>query len=194
MKKFIIVVILLLATVPAYVFINVLLERSRMSYDNVAQNGEDISIVVKFGKPSSGLRFIVYDNQTRQVIGSSKCAHGSGGGSTTEHPVFSNKVGSNCSSLGTYRLRSISKMYNCDMDCIRLEGLSPTNSNAAARGIYIHTAPIVADVFSTGFPIPVSPIISQGCFGISTETFNQLCALLREGKTIYLYADDERIE
>lgn len=42
-----------------------------MSYDNVAQNGEDISIVVKFGEPSSGLRFIVYDNQTRQVIGSS---------------------------------------------------------------------------------------------------------------------------
>ena len=35
MKKFIIVVILLLATVPAYVFINVLLERSRMSYEDV---------------------------------------------------------------------------------------------------------------------------------------------------------------
>lgn len=193
MKKFFIVLICLLAALPLYILISFAIDKSRISYNNVAKHGEDISIVVKFGESSSRMRFIVYDNHTREVIYSSKCAHGSGGGSTFNHPVFSNQFGSHCSSLGVYKLRGVNKMYNCGMDCIRLDGLSATNSNAASRGITIHAAPLVADPISSGLPIPTTPMISQGCFGISTETFNQLCGLLRKGKTIYLYADNEEL-
>lgn len=193
MKKYIIISICLLAAIPVYILINIAIDKSRISYNDVAKHGEDVSIVVKFGESSSKARFIVYDNHTREVVSFSKCAHGSGGGSTVNDPVFSNQSGSKCSSLGEYKLRCISKLYNCDMDCIRLDGLSSTNSNAASRGITIHTAPVLADLISTGFPIPVSPMISQGCFGISTSTFDQLCDLLRKGKTIYLYADNEKL-
>lgn len=193
MKKYFIIRTCLLAIIPIYILINIAIDHSRISYNDVAKHGEDVSIVVKFGESSSNARFIVYDNHSREVIGFSKCAHGSGGGSTVNHPVFSNKIGSKCSSLGEYKLRCRSKMHNFEKDCIRIDGLSSTNSNAACRGITIHTTPLHADFISTGFPIPVSPNISQGCFGISIKTFNQLCELLREGKTIYLYADNERL-
>lgn len=207
-KKILIITICLLTAISLYILINSVVDKMiksyhvteleenthsknyRTSYNNIAKHGEDISIAVKFGESSSSKRFIIYDNHARKVIGSSKCAHGSGGGSSSSHPVFSNEIGSNCSSLGDYKLLRVSKMNNWDMDCIRLAGLSPTNSNASARGILIHPAPFFADPISMNIPIPVSPLISQGCFGISTSVFKQLCKLLNSGKTIYLYADD----
>lgn len=77
--------------------------------------------------------------------------------------------------------------------CIRLEGLNETNSNATSRGITIHEVPLFADPITAGIPIPVSNFISQGCFAISTETFNLLCNLLKKGNSMYLYAEDSAI-
>lgn len=74
------------------------------------------------------------------------------------------------------------------MPCIRLTGLSKTNSNVEKRGVVIHEAPFFADNISIGIPIPVTKYISQGCFGISSKTFNLLQELVKSGKTIYLYA------
>lgn len=154
----------------------------------IAQHGEDISILVEFSFPSDQHRFFVVDNKTGEIISASKCAHGAGGGSTADKPVFSNTPGSQCSSLGTYRLLYNDNMQNNGFPCIRIKGLDATNSNAQSRGIVIHEAPIVADDVTLGVPIPVSPLISQGCFAISSETFELLQNLVKEKKTIYLYA------
>lgn len=154
----------------------------------VAKHGEDLSIYVDFSIDSSKPRFFVYDNKRDSLISSSKCAHGSGGGSTASVPVFSNEVGSNCSSLGVYKLTRNSRLNTIDMPCIRIEGLSATNSNAAKRGVVIHEAYFFADDITIGLPIPVTPYISQGCFGISTKTFNLLQKSMLDKKTIYLYA------
>ncbi len=157
-------------------------------FKNKAKHGEDISIYVDFGISSAQPRFFVYDNKAKSVISESKCAHGCGGGSTVNKPVFSNTPGSECSSLGEYRLRSVGKLNTINAPCIRIDGLSSTNSNAAARGIVIHEGPLLADDITIGIPIPVTKYISQGCFTISTKTFNLLCQLLQEKKSIYLYA------
>ena len=74
------------------------------------------------------------------------------------------------------------------MPCIRLNGLSKTNSNVAQRGVVIHEVPFFADDISIGIPIPVTKYISQGCFGISTKTFNLLQDLMKGNKSIYIYA------
>lgn len=74
-----------------------------------------------------------------------------------------------------------------DIPCIRIEGLSSTNSNAAKRGVVIHEAPFFADDISIGITIPVSKYVSQGCFGISTKTFQLLQKLVDQNKSIYLY-------
>ena len=158
------------------------------AFKNKAKHGEDISIYVDFGISSSQPRFFVYDNKNDSLISKSKCAHGCGGGSTADKPVFSNKPGSNCSSLGEYKLRSVDKMNNIDLPCIRIDGLSKTNSNAASRGVVIHEGPFVADDISIGITIPLSPLISQGCFTISSNTFKLLCDEMAKKKTIYLYA------
>ncbi|MBD5239341.1 MAG: hypothetical protein HDS64_06175 [Bacteroidales bacterium] len=168
-------------------------DRLRLSYHDVARHGEDISVYVAFGELSTNRRFIIYDNKSGKILSASKCAHGSGGGSTAFKPVFSNSPGSNCSSLGEYRLTEVSKLYNCGIRCIRLQGLSASNSNAAARGITIHEAPFLGDGISVGIPIPALPVISQGCFGISTEAFELLSDKLKSGATIYLYATDSNL-
>lgn len=154
----------------------------------VARHNDDVSIYVDFGIDSSLPRFYVYDNRTKELLSSSKCTHGSGGGSTVFKPVFSNEPNSNCSSLGECKLTHNSKLNNIDMPCIRIRGLSSTNSNVANRGVVIHEAPFFADDISIGIPIPVSPYISQGCFGISTKTFNLLQDLVKANTSIYLYA------
>lgn len=154
----------------------------------VSRYGEDVSIYVDFSINSALPRFYVYDNHSKQILSKSKCAHGCGGGSTITRPTFSNEIGSNCSSLGVCRLTTISKIKGIDMPCIRLEGLSKTNSNVAKRGILIHEANFFGDEISIGLPIPVTKYISQGCFAISTETFKCLQELLRQKKSIYLYS------
>lgn len=157
-------------------------------FKNRAKYGEDISIFVDYGIPSSQPRFFVYDNKRDSLISKSKCAHGCGGGGTAKKPVFSNKPGSECSSLGDYRLRSVDKLNTVNLPCIRIDGLSKTNSNAAARGIVIHEGPLLADDITIGVTIPVSHYISQGCFTISSKTFDLLCKEMKNKKTIYLYA------
>lgn len=160
----------------------------KKTLSTIARHGEDISIFVDFGMESAYPRFFVYDNRKDSLLSSSKCTHGSGGGSTVSKPVFSNKIGSNCSSLGEYKLTVNSKLNTIDMPCIRLEGLSKTYSNVAKRGVVIHEAPFFGDDISIGIPIPVTKLFSQGCFGISTKTFNMLQDLMNQKKSIYLYA------
>ncbi|MDE6770862.1 MAG: murein L,D-transpeptidase catalytic domain family protein [Muribaculaceae bacterium] len=157
-------------------------------FKNKAKYGEDISIYVDYSIPSSQPRFFVYDNRKDSLISKSKCAHGCGGGSTADKPIFSNTPGSECSSLGTYRVRCIDKLNTATLPCIRIDGLSKTNSNAAARGIVIHEGPILADDISIGVIIPISKYISQGCFTISSKTFNLLRDEMHKNKNIYLYA------
>lgn len=161
---------------------------SKDTLSNIAKHNEDVSIYVDFAIDSAYPRFFVYDNRTDSILSSSKCTHGCGGGSTTSSPVFSNKIGSNCSSLGEYKLTTNSRLNGTDMPCIRLNGLSKTNSNVAQRGVVIHEAPFFADDISIGIPIPVTKYISQGCFGISTKTFNLLQDLMKKNKSIYMYA------
>lgn len=162
-------------------------------FNNKAKYGEDISIYVDYSIPSSQPRFFVYDNGKDSLISKSKCAHGCGGGSTADKPVFSNTPGSECSSLGDYKLRCVNKLNTVNLSCIRIDGLSKTNSNAAARGIVIHEGPILADDISIGVTIPVSKYISQGCFTISSKTFNLLCDKMAQNKSIYLYAYQSKI-
>ena len=82
------------------------------TFKGKARHKEDISIYVDYKIPSYAHRFFVYDNHADTVISESKCAHGCGGGSTISKPVFSNKPGSECSSLGEYRLRAVSTLNN----------------------------------------------------------------------------------
>ena len=120
----------------SFVFINVGLnwyERTfkDIDYDHLKcychNNGlnEHYAVVVDFSGPSGKHRFFVCDLKKQEIISSSLCAHGSGKGSTVTKPVFSNEVGSNCSSLGHYAITGRHKMSSTGLPSFRLEGLDP---------------------------------------------------------------------
>ena len=161
--------------------------------DYCHKNGlsENYVIVVDFSNPSGRHRFFVCDLKKHEIISSSICAHGSGKGSTMTKPVFSNEVGSNCSSLGHYAIAGRHKMSTTGLPSFRLKGLDPSNSNAMKRGILIHSAKIVSLSRLGIFPfyLPLDKRISSGCFAIDIDMMDFVGDLVdNEKKPILLYA------
>lgn len=147
--------------------------------------GGRYAILVDFSKPSGEDRFKIYDCKSHCIIYSSVVQHGNGGGSTKEKPVFSNRIGSNCSSLGLYKITGFGRMNSFPINCFRLKGLSSTNSNAEKRGIVIHPTLSSSLPFKTHY-LPLTDE-SHGCFGVSFETMRVIRKLYGKG-IIYLYA------
>jgi len=92
-------------------------------------------------------RLFIYNIKTKAFY-EYKCAHGSGGKNKSPNDgncrEVSNKNGSNCSSLGNILTGA---HYNSDQvgQAVRLEGLSPTNSNIVVRGVVLHGCNYVHD-------------------------------------------------
>ena len=132
---------------------------------------ENYAIVVDYSIPSGKHRFFVCDLKKQKVIASSLCAHGAGKGSTIFTPVFSNEVGSNCSSLGHYKITGRHQMSSSGLPSFRLQGLDTSNSNAMKRGILIHSAKLVSYCRLGIYPfyLPLDRRISSGCFAIDID-------------------------
>lgn len=135
---------------------------------------QNYAVFVDFKRKSMKDRLFVVDMQRRKIIFSDKVAHGLGGNSTADTPEFSNKIGSNCSSLGFYKIAEQDKMKRNRRDCFRLDGLSETNSNARIRGILIHSGKGAGLVpFDLPFSLPLSHD-SEGCFATTKRAMKYL--------------------
>lgn len=114
------------------------------------------------GKP----RFYIWDYSKGRVIYKTHAMHGPGMGSTAENPVFSNKIGSNCSSLGKFE---VTREPGTKMtQAMRLKGLDRCNSNAYCRGLMIHGAYWVNNNKSRK-SIPLNEVACQGCVTLTTD-------------------------
>lgn len=147
-------------------------------------------VYVDFSIPSGKDRFFIYNMATNRTISSSICLHGNGKGNTAEIPKFSNQIGSNCTSLGHYKITGagISKNYNIPI--LKLKGLDPSNNNAERRGIYVHPAlsPTIAQYLPNPKYMPLT-MESEGCFAINYSSFIKLKKLVEKSdKPILLYA------
>jgi hypothetical protein len=152
---------------------------------------ENYAIVVDYSKPSGKHRFFVCDLKKEKIIASSLCAHGAGKGSTVFKPIFSNEIGSNCSSLGHYKITGRHKMSSSGLPSFRLQGLDTSNSNAMKRGILIHSAKLVSYCRLGIYPfyLPLDRRISSGCFAIDIDMMDVVGNLVdKEKKPILLYA------
>ena len=160
-------------------------------YCNKHKLSENYAIIVDFDNPSGKHRFFVCDLKKQRIIASSLCAHGVGGGSTVNHPVFSNEVGSNCSSLGHYKIVGKHKMRTSGLPSFKLIGLDKSNSNSERRGILIHSAKLIS-MFRWGmwpFYLPMDKRISSGCFAVDIDMMEIIEKLVgQEHKPILLYA------
>jgi len=146
---------------------------------------DSIVLLVDFKKHSGKYRMGLYINGKLNL--ESVCAHGIGkDGKAWLNPKFSNKIGSNLSCLGKFKLlkeRKFSNQYVKNWDGIELEGLDLTNSNAKKRGILIHKGynyPL--------YPLPELPV-SLGCFVVSSEMYDTLISVIHNSKKpIILYS------
>ena len=152
---------------------------------------ENYAIIVDYSIPSGKHRFFVCDLEKEKIIASSLCVHGAGKGSTVFKPIFSNEIGSNCSSLGHYKITGRHQMSSSGLPSFRLQGLDTSNSNAMKRGVLIHSAKLVSFCRLGIYPfyLPLDRRISSGCFAIDIDMMDVVGDLVdKEKKPILLYA------
>jgi len=143
--------------------------------------------VLDFSAHSGTPRFHLVERASGRVLQTFRVAHGQGSEGSRHDgyaEVFSNVPDSNTSSLGLYRTAEtyVSQVY--PGLAMRMDGLSPTNSNARSRFIVIHAA---------GYMEPESwkgkkagrPGLSDGCFVFSKADRDAVVSSLQGGALIY---------
>ena len=133
--------------------------------------------VVDFSKHSGKDRLFVV-NLTTGAVQPHVVAHGSGSdpGNTGFATKFSNVNNSNESSLGYY---ITGETYDGKHgNSMRLDGVSPTNSNARSRAVVMHGADYVSEGRSKQGR-------SWGCLALPTSDKDAVIAKLKGGSVIY---------
>ena len=143
----------------------------------------DIVGIADFTRASREDRFFLLDTNSGRV---SRHLVSHGRGSDPSHTGFlqrfSNAVGSEASSSGAYLTSNYYQgKYGRSM---RVRGLDPTNDNAEARAIVVHTAwyaepNVVEETGRLGR--------SEGCFALPHTSLQEVLARLGPGR--FLYAD-----
>ena len=143
-------------------------------------------LFVNYGVPSGTPRFYVWDFARHEVIATARCMHGSGLTNTAAQPVFSNRVNSNCSSLGRFEVLRDEHGSRLQRS-FRLRGLDKENSNAYGRGLLIHSSRWV-DQHKHKKYIPLHTPSCQGCVTISTRGMRYVERLVKnEPKNMLLW-------
>lgn len=159
------------------------------------QHGADerYLIIVDYSIPSNQDRLFIWDAENNEIVERFWCAHGFGGGSTAERPVFSNTLGSNCSSLGWFLVdREVGVSAHWGYSYHAVEGLHTCNSNARRRQILIHPWGSVDSDYEAQIDRPMNlDGRSAGCFTTTHEGFRQIDTYTKScQKQILLFAAD----
>ena len=141
----------------------------------------DLLGIADFSLPSRSPRFHLL-NLADGSVRSHWVAHGRG--SDPAHTGwlerFSNEPHSNATSAGAYRTGA--SYLGAHGRAMRLEGLDPTNSNAAARAIVVHDAWYVSEEMIGRCGMLGR---SEGCFAIAHASLDEVLTRLGPGRLIY---------
>ncbi|HEY6899305.1 MAG TPA: murein L,D-transpeptidase catalytic domain family protein [Puia sp.] len=128
----------------------------------------EFCFLVDMGMPSGKARFFVYDLRKDSVVLAGMVAHGSGSSDFSATPVFSNVVGSGCTSLGRYK---IGYPYKGQFGrAYKLYGLDTSNNQAFNRNVVLHSWTGVPE--GETYPYPICN--SRGCPMVSPAFLKQL--------------------
>lgn len=134
---------------------------------------------------SNKYRFFIVNLKTMRIEKSALVAQGRGKQNLNLDKEYSNTPGSNCSSLGVYK---VGKSYNGDFGLsYRLHGLESSNSNALKRYIVLHAMGTVPDM-ETNFPIWQS----EGCPSVAPKIMEKLSDMIDNSKKpilMWMYDD-----
>lgn len=141
--------------------------------------------IVDYSQPSTKRRLAVADVRTGKVHFYTYVAHGKGSGlKYARH--FSNKPGTDASSLGVYLTGDT--YYGKHGYSLRLKGLNPEFNGAAyRRDIVIHSAWYVTEAFARSHGHMGR---SWGCFALSRKIESAIVKLIRGGTVLLAYYPD----
>jgi hypothetical protein len=156
-------------------------ERAEKALDFARRHNmnEHFALFVDYGIPSGTPRLFVWDFRQKKIVASTYVMHGPGGGSTDKIPRFSNKPGSECSSLGRFLVTK--EHGNRLKRSFRLKGMDMDNQSAYARGLMIHRSRWV-DSHCWMRYIPLHRVSCQGCVTVSSRGMNYLWSLINKEK------------
>jgi len=162
---------------------NAVLHQALAAREKAVREGETTSTlltVIDYGLPSRMRRLWVFDLATDSVLAHELVAHGknSGGDIATS---FSNRSGSNQSSLGTFVTGAT--YHGKHGLSLRLHGLDAgVNDAAFDRAIVIHGAAYVRESI-----VPQLGRLgrSQGCPALAEQVAPRLIELIRDGTVVY---------
>ena len=137
--------------------------------------------VADFSLPSRMPRFHLVKLADGSVS-SHLVAHGRGSDPTHTGWLerFSNEARSNATSAGAYRTGDF--YMGAHGHSIRLDGLDPTNSNAASRAIVVHSAWYVSEEMAGTRGMLGR---SQGCLAVAGTSLDDIMTRLGPGRLIY---------
>ncbi len=159
-----------------------------MEYCKANGNSTDCCLLVDYGRHSGRVRFFIWDFEKEKPVLKSLCAHGYGKGSTARKPVFSNEIGSFCSSLGHYKVGKGKVMGKPKgRKVLLLYGKDKTNSNVLQRGILIHPVSLTNfSIYPLLIPVKVHKVLghkirpkSEGCITIPFRKYEKVSNIVK---------------
>ena len=141
----------------------------------------DLVGIADFSLPSRTPRFHLLSVADARVT-SHLVAHGRGSDPTHTGWLerFSNEPHSYATSAGAYRTDGI--YFGGHGHSMRLEGLDPTNSNAASRAIVVHGAWYVSEQMIDEHGMLGR---SEGCFAVANSSLDEVLNRLGPGRLLY---------
>ena len=158
--------------------LGVAMSRIELAHEKALRMGFDdqFAMFTDYSIPSGKYRFFLYDYDRGRIVVRSKCAHGCGPGNTEAVPVFSNEMGSCSTSLGDYAVHNVHPMLKNGRTAISLDGLDPTNSNASARGIKMHSGMrMEGEIYPRYLKLGK---LSEGCVALGNIPFAMVCGIV----------------
>ena len=158
---------------------------ARLQAQGMLQNNSVISIV-DFSLPSNKKRLFIIDMVSGRLLFNTFVSHGRGSGQAMA-TRFSNKPGSNMSSLGFYITGST---YIGEHGVsLRLQGIEKgINDKALKRGIVMHSAAYVEEDYiqQRGYSGR-----SEGCPAIPEEYQEPVIETIKDGSCLFLYSPNK---
>jgi hypothetical protein len=152
---------------------------------NKGDYNNEYAFLVDMSVKSNKYRFFIVNLKTMRIEKSALVAQGRGKENLNLDKEYSNTPGSNCSSLGVYK---VGKSYQGDFGLsYRLHGLESSNSNALKRYIVLHAMGTVPDI-ETNFPIWQS----EGCPSVAPKIMEKLSSMIDSSKKpmlMWMYDD-----
>jgi L,D-transpeptidase catalytic domain len=146
------------------------------------ENGYDTAyaFLANMGQLTTSKRLYLIDLSAMKIINKGLVSHGRGKGSSVYVKQYSNMPGSNCTSLGKYKIMS-SYTGNYGYS-YRMAGLEKSNNNALKRNIVLHAMSCIPDRENYA-----PACVTEGCPAVSKQFLSSIEPVLQDRKAPVLF-------